>query len=87
MTLLDAGASDGRGPPTPGSPWSAVPWRTIVASVLVVACFGAALVLVVATRRILLWVVIAGFAAIVLAPSVRRVQARLGGHRGPVLPG
>ena len=64
------------------SPWAAVAWRTIVGSVLVVASFLGSVFFVVATRRIITWVLIAGFFAIVLAPAVRRVQTHVGGRRG-----
>jgi predicted PurR-regulated permease PerM len=63
------------------SPWAQVPWRTIIASVLVVGVMYGAVLMIVATRRILVWVLIAGFVAIVLAPTVARVQAHVGGHR------
>lgn len=61
--------------------WEDVPWRTIVGSVLVV--MGALLVvwLILSAARIITWVVIAGFLAIVLAPAVKRVQGRVGGRR------
>jgi len=58
-----------------------VPWRTIVASVAVVAAAAGAIALVAITLRILIWIAIAGFFAIVLAPSVARVQARIRGRR------
>ena len=64
------------------SPWALVPWRTIIGAVLVVAGFIALVVCINATRRIVLWMFIAGFFAIVFAPSVRRVERRVGGHRG-----
>ena len=68
--------------PKPRKTWSTVDWRSIVAAVLVVGGFLAIVLFVVATQRILLWIVIAGFFAIVLAPSVRLVQAKLGDRRG-----
>jgi predicted PurR-regulated permease PerM len=64
-----------------GSSWSDVPWRTIIASVAVVLGTYVLLTVVLATVRILAWVAIAGFLAIVLAPAVRLVQRRLGGRR------
>ena len=63
------------------SPWASVAWRTIVAAVLVVAAFLGLVWVVAATRRIIAWVIIAGFFAIVLAPSVRRVQRLVGDRR------
>ena len=64
-----------------GASWSDVPWRTIVASVAVLLGTYVLLTVVLATVRILAWVAIAGFLAIVLAPAVRVVQRRLGGRR------
>ena len=61
--------------------WSDVPWRTIIASVAVVLGTYVLLTVVLATVRILAWVAIAGFLAIVLAPAVRFVQRLLGGRR------
>lgn len=65
----------------PGS-WRDVPWRTILASVIVVLATVAVVYVVLATVRIITWVVVAGFFAVVLSPAVRRVQRRLGGRRG-----
>jgi len=61
--------------------WSDVPWRTIIASVAVLLGTYVLLTVVLATFRILAWVAIAGFLAIVLAPAVRFVQRSLGGRR------
>ncbi len=74
-------------PPTPEEPrrrqtWADVPWRTIVATVGVVLAAGVAIALITVTVRILIWIVIAGFFAIVLAPAVARVQAHVHGRRG-----
>ena len=69
-------AADHRGP------WSSVPWRTIIAATLVVAGFILAVIVLIAVQRVVAWIVIAGFFAIVLAPPVRMVQGRVGGHRG-----
>ncbi len=63
-------------------PWAVVPWRTIVASTLVVASFIGLVIVLIAVQRVVAWIVIAGFFAIVLAPPVRIVQRRVGGHRG-----
>ena len=70
-------------------PWAMVPWRTIVASTLVVATFIGLVIVLIAVQRVVAWIVIAGFFAIVLAPPVRIVQRRVGGHRllGHVLGG
>ncbi len=58
-----------------------MPWRTIAASVgMVVAAYLTIQVVLVAVR-IIAWIAIAGFFAIVLAPAVGRVEQRLGGRR------
>ena len=54
----------------------------MVAAVLIVASFLLAVRALTAARRVVIWVLIAGFFAIVLAPVVRRLEARLRGHRG-----
>ena len=74
MSSGDGASSDDRS-------WSDVPWRTIVASVAVVLGTYILLTLILATVRILAWVAIGGFLAIVLAPAVRLVQGWLGGRR------
>ncbi|MCE9621492.1 MAG: AI-2E family transporter [Actinomycetia bacterium] len=61
--------------------WADVPWRTIVATVAVVTATYLSLVVVLAVTRIITWVVIAGFFAVVLAPLVGRVEAKVGGRR------
>ncbi|MCU1390154.1 MAG: conserved rane protein of unknown function [Ilumatobacteraceae bacterium] len=63
------------------SPWSQVPWRTIIGTVAVVVATYVAGVLILASVRIIAWVAVAGFFAIVLAPLVRRVQRRVGDRR------
>ena len=70
--------------PSRGGPpqsWSEVPWRTIVGTVGVVVATYLLGYLVLSTVRIITWVAIAGFFAIVLAPLVRRVQAHVGERR------
>ncbi len=64
----------------PGS-WSAVPWRSIAGAVGVVLATYLTILVVLATARILTWVLIAGFFAIVLAPLVSIVQKRVRGRR------
>jgi predicted PurR-regulated permease PerM len=61
--------------------WSDVPWRTIVATVGVVVATYAVLMLLLAAVRIIVWISVAGFLAIVLAPVVGRLNNRLGGRR------
>ncbi|MCU1398826.1 MAG: conserved rane protein of unknown function [Acidimicrobiales bacterium] len=63
------------------TPWSQVPWRTIVGTVGVVLATYIVCVLILATVRIIAWVAVAGFFAIVLAPLVHRVQGRVGDRR------
>ena len=50
--------------------WADVPWRTIIGTVGVVVATYALLMMVLAATRIITWVLIAAFMAIVLAPLV-----------------
>jgi predicted PurR-regulated permease PerM len=59
-----------------------VPWRTIFAAVGVVAAALVAYVLIRETARIIAWLVVAGFFALVLAPAVDFVEHRLHLRRG-----
>ncbi len=83
----ERGAESRGGRPSGGSggsrnpAWADVPWRTIVSVVGVVLATYILLVLVLATVRIIAWVAVAGFFAIVLAPLVRRVQVKVGDRR------
>lgn len=61
--------------------WSAVPWRTIVGAVGVVAVSLLGTLTIIAIQQVLLWLTIAGFIAIVLAPLVRRVQPHVRDRR------
>jgi predicted PurR-regulated permease PerM len=61
--------------------WSTVPWRTIVATVAVVLLTAISIALVLAAVRIIAWVIVGGFFAVVLAPAVRRLQQHLGDRR------
>ena len=81
MSIILGEPRDSPGDEVHSSPWRAVPWRTIIASVLVVGTLYGAVLAILAARRILVWVLIAGFLAIVLAPTVRRVESHVGGHR------
>jgi predicted PurR-regulated permease PerM len=65
----------------PARTWADVPWRTIVATVGIVAVTYGLIVLMLAAARILMWIAVAGFMAIVLSPLVARVDHRLGGRR------
>jgi predicted PurR-regulated permease PerM len=64
-----------------GTSWADVPWRTIIATVGIVVLTYALMVLMLAAARILMWIAVAGFMAVVLAPLVARVDRRLGGRR------
>ena len=68
-------------PPVAASNWISVPWRTIVASTLIVLATIVAIEAILLTTQLIAWVVVAGFFAVVLAPAVRRVQDRVGGRR------
>jgi predicted PurR-regulated permease PerM len=59
-----------------------IPWRTIVAVIGVVIVAGIAVVLVLELARILAWILVAGFFAIILAPAVDFCQRRLRMRRG-----
>jgi predicted PurR-regulated permease PerM len=61
--------------------WADVPWRTIVATVGIVVLTYALIVVLLAAARILTWIAVGGFMAVVLAPLVARVDRRLGGRR------
>lgn len=78
---LDVSTSDASERGSPPRSWSDVPWRTIVATVGVVVGTYAAINVIDAAIRVVAWILIAGFFAIVLAPLVRRVQDRVGGRR------
>ncbi|MGZ4680312.1 MAG: AI-2E family transporter [Ilumatobacteraceae bacterium] len=65
----------------PAASWSEVPWRTILATVSVIVATYALIIVVLAEKRIVMWVLLAGFMAVVLAPLVARVEGRLGGRR------
>ncbi len=63
------------------STWSNVPWRTIIGAVAVVVATYAGITMMLAAGRIFMWIAIAGFMAIVLAPLVGRLERRMGGRR------
>lgn len=65
----------------PAQTWADVPWRTIIGTVGVVTATYLVLVVALEVTRIITWVVIAVFFAMVLAPLVSRVQAKVGGRR------
>ena len=74
MTTLPAGRSR---PP--------VPVRTILAAIGLVLAAALALYLVVETRRVLTWMLVAGFFAVALHPPAAWVQRRMLGGRRPAL--
>ncbi|MEO5723721.1 MAG: AI-2E family transporter [Ilumatobacteraceae bacterium] len=65
----------------PARSWSEVPWRTILATVGVVMIAYISMEVILDTVRIIAWIVIAGFFAIVLSPAVRWVESKVGGRR------
>jgi predicted PurR-regulated permease PerM len=78
------GESASTGATSRGEPqrsWNDVPWRTIIASVGVVLVTYTVIQVVLMTVEVIAWISIAAFAAVVLAPAVGRVQARVGGRR------
>lgn len=83
--ILEGRSSNGARVPESGETrgtWLDVPWRSMVAAVLIVASFLLVVRALTTAQRVVIWVLIAGFFAIVLAPLVRRLEARLRGHRG-----
>ena len=63
--------------PEPAVPSRPVPWRTIWATIGSVVLTLAAIAVVQAVSRILIWIVIAGFFAIVLSPPVDFLEHRV----------
>ena len=59
-----------------------VPWRTIIASVAVVGAALLSVVLVVHLARIIAWLVVAGFFAVILSPAVDWLERRAHLRRG-----
>jgi predicted PurR-regulated permease PerM len=89
IPILDPGRSgaslpdqtDQTAPAVNDQSWSAVPWRTILATVGIVLATILVIVIVRAAGKLITWVAIAGFFAVVLAPGVRRLQPRVRGRR------
>lgn len=63
-------------------PWSDVPWRTIIASIVLVALGVALVLLLYIASRIVILIVVAGFFAVVLARPVTWIQKRFNMRRG-----
>jgi predicted PurR-regulated permease PerM len=80
-SIAGAGRERDRGA-SAGGPWSAVPWRTIVATIGAVVVAGALLATVLLASRLVVWTAIGGFFAVVLARPVRWVQQRCHVRRG-----
>ncbi len=78
---MDADSSAGPSHVDGERSWADVPWRTILASVAIVFASVALVLLVQAAVRIVAWVIVGGFFAIVLAPLVRKVQTRVRDRR------
>jgi predicted PurR-regulated permease PerM len=62
--------------------WADVPWRTIVATIGIVIASALGLVVAYRASRVLVWVLVAGFFALVLAPPVGWLQQRFRVRRG-----
>ena len=62
--------------------WANVPWRTIVATIGTVIASALGLVIVYRASRVLVWVLVAGFFALVLARPVGWLQQRFRVRRG-----
>ena len=63
--------------------WDDVPWHTIIAAVGLVGAALLAVVILYIASRIVIWIVVATFFAIVLARPVGWIQMRFGIRRGP----
>src|SRR5512144_369736 len=63
--------------PRSGAPPGRVPVRTILAAIGLVLATALALYVIVETRRVLIWVVVAAFFAVALHPVVGWVQRRM----------
>jgi predicted PurR-regulated permease PerM len=61
--------------------WSDVPWKTILATTGIVLLTYITVQVVLSTVRILAWIAIAAFFAIVLSPAVNWVEPRVRGRR------
>lgn len=70
--------------PTP-SGWAAVPWRTIAGAIGLVAAALLAAATIYVASRVMVWIAIAGFFAVVLARPVGWLQARTRLRRGSAI--
>ena len=81
--VVEHGPADGSSPLLPrADPDRPVPWRTILASVFVVGVAYLAYQLLRELARIIAWIVVAGFFAVVLTPAVDLLQRRFRLRRG-----
>jgi predicted PurR-regulated permease PerM len=78
-----AGGADGAPQSHRANPsWADVPWRTIVATIGIVLASALALVVLYRASRVFVWVLVAGFFALVLARPVGWLQHRFHVRRG-----
>jgi predicted PurR-regulated permease PerM len=78
---MSGGATDNSADDRTTPSWTDVPWRTICGAVGVVAVAVFVVMTLLAVERILVWVAIAAFMAIVLAPLVRSLERHVGDRR------
>jgi predicted PurR-regulated permease PerM len=62
--------------------WSEVPWRTIIATIGVVAATALGAYVIYTVSRIVIWTLVAVFFAVILAPPVRWIERHLHFRRG-----
>jgi predicted PurR-regulated permease PerM len=80
---VEHGPPDGSSPLLPAAdPARPVPWRTIFATVFVVGATYVAYELVRELAKVITWLVVAGFFAVILTPAVDLLQARARMRRG-----
>ena len=84
--MLDPRSNDGQAGDGGGgrrrSPWSDVPYRTILATIGLVFASLLAVYVVYLASRIVIWIAVAGFFAVVLSRPVGALQHRFGLRRG-----
>ncbi|MEZ5408439.1 MAG: AI-2E family transporter [Acidimicrobiales bacterium] len=88
VRAADRGDSAGHAPGSPGgeggpaSPWREVPWRTIVAVIGLVSAVALVVLVVHLASRVVVWVAIGGFFAVVLSRPVGYLERRCHLRRG-----
>ena len=84
--MFDSTGNEGQGGGPAGgrraSPWRDVPYRTIVATIGLLLASLLAVYVVFLASRVIIWMVVAGFFAVVLARPVGALQNRFGLRRG-----